>query len=73
VGQFELTHYPDLQGFGVIDYLPVAVSGPVLIEKFRPEKDHRSIGKPNHYAVVTTVYVQYEDGIMGGSHTPLTL
>ena len=58
-----------LQGSGVIGYLPVAISRPVLIEKFRPVKDHSSIGKPNHYAVVTTVYFQYADGIMRDRHT----
>jgi hypothetical protein len=52
----------------VFGYFPVAVRGPMLIEKIRPVKEHRSIGKPNQDAFVTTVRVDYMDGMWGDRH-----
>jgi hypothetical protein len=61
-------HGQRLQGLGVVVYFPVAVSAPAFIEKSRSIEDHRSVCKPDHYAVTKTVGFEYADGIVEDRH-----
>jgi hypothetical protein len=66
--QIHVSHTPEIIGFRVPRNFSVAVSVPLLIERFRCKDKASSIGKQDQHSALIAVRLQYSDGIVGGCH-----